>query len=493
MKSRNDLNEALQFLHQNYPDALVNNNKYVIENEPAEHCEIFKMTSMKQSVFKNIIYRKSSFENVALTGSTFDNVTFVDSKIVGNSFANCNFTSTVIDGSRATLSANNFSQSNFEQSSFVRVKFFRSGILNALYHKCDFTKVQFRGSTLEGTKFIGCSFSDCDFGNVNIDYSLFSKNEYDKVVFPFYQIAYIIGAADFLRDDSAQIYAQAGDKKVSSREFFEQADRLKIYYLDKSEYFPACNLSIAQQKFDDAKRYLLIGIEQALVNKNFRMISNFCRLAKYHGMADERIKSKILKSMGDFIQKNNIPDSQLNFYLIYIGNIKDILNEGAGDSITLRYTIKTNLNKDSADSVRRLNHMVNELNYELSKLKNIEGYEVTVSNHSPFEIALQIISVMVGLPPAIEAVLKLITRIKGSSNKGIRQDEDYVEIDADIQRKYVDERIERMKRDIIQLRKIYSDKELDEHIVEVTQSLKTDLEELYSKDIMIYKIRKKEN
>lgn len=125
MESRNDLNEALQFLHQNYPDALVNNNKYVIENEPAEHCEIFKMTSMKQSVFKNIIYRKSLFENVALTGSTFDNVTFVDSKIVGNSFANCNFTSTVIDGSRATLSANNFSQSNFEQSSFVRVKFFQ--------------------------------------------------------------------------------------------------------------------------------------------------------------------------------------------------------------------------------------------------------------------------------------------------------------------------------------------------------------------------------
>ena len=39
----------------------------------------------------------------------------------------------------------------------------------------------------------------------------------------------------------------------------------------------------------------------------------------------------------------------------------------------------------------------------------------------------------------------------------------------------------------------FSDKELDEHIVEVTQSLKTDLEELYSKDIMIYKIRKKEN
>lgn len=160
---------------------------------------------------------------------------------------------------------------------------------------------------MEGTKFIGCSFSDCDFGNVNIDYSLFSKNEYDKVVFPFYQIAYIIGAADFLRDDSAQIYAQAGDKKVSSREFFEQADRLKIYYLDKSEYFPACNLSIAQQKFDDAKRYLLIGIEQALVNKNFRMISNFCRLAKYHGMADERIKSKILKSMDDFIQKKQHP------------------------------------------------------------------------------------------------------------------------------------------------------------------------------------------
>lgn len=492
MENRNELNEALQFLYENYPDALVNNNKYVIENERVEHGDVFKMTSMKQSVFKNIVYRDSLFENVALTGSTFDHVTFVDSKLTGNSFANCNFSFTAIYGSRAALSANNFSQSNFEQSSFTHVKFFRSGILNSLYHKCDFTKVQFRGSTLEGTKFIGCSFSDCDLGNVNIDYSLFSKNKYDDVVFPFYQIAYIIGAADFLKDDSAKIYALAGDKKVSLREYFDQADRLIIYYLDKSEYFPACNLSIAQEKFDDAKRYLLIGIEQALVNMNFRMVSNFCRLAKYHGMADEQIKRRILKSMDDFIQNDDIPDSQLNFYLIYIGNIKNLLNEGGSDSVTLRYTIKTNISKDSADSVRKLNDMVNNLNCELSKLKNIEGYEVTVSNHSPYEIALQVISVLVGLPPAIEAVMKLITRMKKSSNKG-RQDEDCVEIDVDTHRKYVDERIDRLKRDILSLRNTYVDKELDEHIVEVTQSLKTDLEELYSKDIMIYKIKKKEN
>lgn len=493
MQYSDDFKDALQYLNKNYPDTRLNNNKSVIANDSFEIEDSFRFLSMKQSHYKNVVYRKSLFENVALTGSTFENVKFLDSKLIGNSFANCNFYDTEIIGSRAALSANNFSQSNFENCIFVKVKFFRSGILNALYHRCDFNKILFRGSTLEGTKFISCKFSDCDFGNVNIDYTMFSKNDYDNVVFPFYQIAYIIGAADFIRDPSQKIYAKAGEKSVPVQDYFEQADRLKQYYLDKSEYFPTCNLCIAQQRFEEAKEYLLIGIEKALINKNFRMISNFCRLAKYHGIADENLKSKILKSMEDFIKGDNIPDSQLNYYLIYIGNIKTLLNEGGSDTVTLHYTIKTDICKKDKEGIRMVNNMVNKLTGELSKLENIEGYDITVSNHSPHEIAIDIICLALMLPPAVEAVWSLIAKVKERIKTRTPSAGDLVEIDTDTQKKYVDARIERMKNDLLQLIKKSKKVELEDHIIEVTQNLKTDLEELYSKNIMIYKCRKKES
>lgn len=492
MQDHSDLNDTLKYLQNKYPDARVNNNKYVISNDAAEAEESFRFLSMKQSFYKNVVFRNSLFENVALTGSTFDHVKFVDSKLIGNSFANCNFYNSEINGTRAAFSANNFSQTNFERCVFKNVKFFRSGILNALYHICEFTKTQFRGSTLEGTNFKNCKFTDCDFGNVNIDYTLFSKNEYDNVVFPFYQIAYIIGAASFIHDFPQKIYAKAGNKVISAREYFEEADRLKQYYLDKSEYFPICNLCIAQQRFEEAKEYLLIGIDKALTNKNFRMISNYCRLAKYHGMADERIKRKILKAMEEFINGDNIPDSQLNYYLIYIGNIKDMLNEGGSDTVTLHYTIRTNICKKDPAGVSVVNDMVSKLCDELSKLENIEGYEITVSNHSPFEIAIGIIGLVLMLPPAIEAVWQMITKAKAHIKKEAPLKDYFMQIDTETHKKYIDERIERLKSDLLRMRKDYKGKDLDEHIISVTQSLKTDFEALYSKDIMIFKTTKKE-
>ena len=142
-----------------------------------------------------------------------------------------------------------------------------------------------------------------------------------------------------------------------------------------------------------------------------------------------------------------------------------------------------------------VNNMVNKLTDELSKLENIKGFEIKVSNHSPYEIALAIIGLILALPSAIEAVMQLIAKTKEyiNQNKSNSSKGAFVEIDTDTQKKYVDERIERMKNDLLQLIKKSKKAELKTHIVEVTQSLKTDLEELYSKDIMICKFKRKES
>lgn len=485
-----DTKEALNYLNTNYPDTHINNNESNISNRETEVNQFFQFKSMKQSIFKNIVFKDALFENVALTGSSFDSIKFINTKLIGNSFANCYFYNAEINGTRAAFVANNFSQSSFEQCKFKKVKFFRSGILNALYHNCFFEKVECRGSTLEGTQFVGCTFSSCDFSNVNIDYTLFSNNKFNRIYFPFYQIAYIIGSASFMHDTTQTVYAKAGEKIVTSEEYNQEANKLILYYIDKGEYFPACNLLIAQNRYDEAKTYLLVGIEKALNSKNFRMISNFCRLAKYHAIVTEDIKKSILKAMTEFIQSDGISASQLNNYLIYIGNIKSMLNEGNRDTVTLNYSIKTTASKDDAESVRRINETVEKLNHELSKSEGVEGFEISITNHSPYEITLGIITSLLMIPSVIDSVMSIISRIKKACN--LKSEKVLYEmIDSDTHKRYINERIERMKLEMLRLQAEYKDTELNDHIVEVTQSLKTDLEALYSKEIMIYKIRKK--
>ncbi len=474
---------VLRYLYLNYPDNRVNNNKYIIGNENEEIKEHFRFLSMKQSVFKNIQYVDGLFENVALTGSTFENVKFKNTKLIGNSFANSYFYNTEIYGTRSYFSGNNFSQSSFEQCFLYNVKLIRSGVLNSVYHRCNIINSKFRGSTFEGTQFIDCTFDNCDFSNLNIDYTLFSKNTFRKIIFPFYQIAYIIGAADFITDENQIVCAKAGDKVVSAKEYFSQSDKLILYYLDKKEYFPVCNLLIAKHMYVQAKEYLLTGINDEIENKNFRMISNYCRLAKYHNIVDEALKQKIIELMDNFAKSDSMPESQINSYLTYIGNIKNILNEGARSTVTLNYVIRTNTNKYDEKGVEYVNNLVNELNRELSSKENIQGFEVKITNHSPFEIAIAIITLLSALPASIDSVMNIITKIK---TKG-----EYELVDPDAYKKNIGLEIENLKLKISELHEKYSGEELNNRISEVTQTLQTDLEELYDKDIMIYKIKKR--
>ena len=167
-----------------------------------------------------------------------------------------------------------------------------------------------------------------------------------------------------------------------------------------------------------------------------------------------------------------------------------MLNEGNRDTVTLNYSIKTTASKDDAESVRRINETVEKLNHELSKSEGVEGFEISITNHSPYEITLGIITSLLMIPSVIDSVMSIISRIKKAcylkSEKVL-----YEMIDSDTHKRYINERIERMKLEMLRLQAEYKDTELNDHIVEVTQSLKTDLEALYSKEIMIYKIRKK--
>lgn len=487
MDNKNKITEAIKFLSNNYFDKKVNNNIIMDMQNNIEFSKTvtYEYCSYKKSKFKNICFSKSQFINVALTGSTFENVKFSNSILTGSSLANCSFYNVEFLGDKTIYESNNISLSNFEKCSINSINFFRTGSLNAYFHDCKLNNVIFSGSTLEGTEFSNCHFKNVDLGNVNLDYTIFFDNYYENVIFPFYQVPYIIGIAHFLRSDNENIKIRVGEKLIKCNEYLNLIEKLKLYYLDKNEFFPICNLNIIDKNFSEAKDNIMNGIKIALEFNDFRMVNNFCQLAKFHGLIDENIKKDILLELDSFINSDIIPESQLNYYLNYISKIKALLNKGSKDSVTLNYVIKTETNKDDKEGIVDINVLLNSLNSELSCLNNIEGYQVTVSNYSPFEIAIHIISAVGSLATVASLVWSIVT--SDGKNKNSLNNKTYIK---ELGTQYVDERIERAKYELLNVHANISKKKLNAHITAVMQSLKTDIEDFYSKNVMIFEIKK---
>lgn len=482
------INKALDDLANQYPDLKANSNKSVggSANKPDTIKGIaYIRTGMKQSVFQYLIYDNCKFENVALTGSQFRSVVFQKTLLRGNSFAYCDFYDVEIDGDNCdSFNSNNFSLSSFEQCRFSNLQFISSGMLGSIFHNCDFKKTEFCSSTLEGTSFINCHLTDCNLSAVNVEFTHFSKNVLDGVCFPFYQFPYVIGAADFISSPESTVTLRAGEKTLPISEYKQQIDNLILFFLDKHELFPVCNLYIAKNLVGKAQQTLLEGVSAALEHHDFRMVRYFCQLALHHSILDEFTRQRIIQDMDNFLLSPNIPEPRLNDYMNHVGNIRTLLRSGSSDAVSLHFNIKTNVLRNDLDGVQYVNTLFNDLNQALSNINGQNGFQVMVSNYSPYEIAINVLSAVGSAASIASLIWMTIDAVKkhGPHRK-------YVEVDMDTYRGYVDAKIDCLRADLLRLQSQYSQHKFSNYIDEVTQQLKTDLEELYSKDIMIFKVK----
>ncbi len=482
------LGKALEYLEENYPNPKVNSNKDVSGSygnpqvvSDVSYCQF----GMKQSKFCHVIYHSCRFENVALTGSQFRSVAFQSSELTGNSFACCDFYDSEFDGSGCEpFSANNFSLSNFEQCRFAHLRLISSGMLGSLFHRCDFQDVTFRSSTLEGTNFIACDMCGCDLSNVNVEFTRFHRTKVEKTYFPFYQFPYVIGAAEYIQRCEDSITLRAGEREVSMAEYCAQLERLTLYFLDKHEYFPICNLYIARNDLDNAKQYLMTGISSALNSRDFRMVRYFCQLALQHEILDEITRRRILRDMDKFLLSKDIPDTQLNHYMTHIGNIRTLLYGGGSDTVALHFNISTNVCRSQTEGVTYVNELLSELNQGLAAADGQTGFQVMASNYSPYDIFVTVLSTVGSTASIASLVWQIIDAVKDK-----QQHKRFERVDEEVYRNYVGAKIDCLRADLLRLQKEYSQHRFSKYIKEVTQQLKTDLEELYTKDVMIFKVK----
>lgn len=497
--NQQDLTKALKKLNEKYPDEKANNKKSIggsaiqsIKNQK------YEKLSMKRSRFQNLNYKLCTFKNDAFSASSFRNVVFENTKLIGSSFACCNFFDnqfSAIKKEESIYIGNNFSQSNFTACNFRNVIFKSSGFLQSLFYNCKFNNVDFQSNTLEGSCFNSCLFEKVNAEHTNVEFIELLNTELKNVTFPFYQFAYIIGASDFLKDTIKEISFEVADKEVSYEEYICQIDNLILYYWDMQEYFPVCNLLIAQGKIEDAQSVFLSGLNLALEALDFRMIRHFCRLAKRHDLLDEVTVYRARKEIENCLFNDKIPPERINDFIVNAGEIRKILLSGKSDSVTYNFNIRTNIHKTDKAGVKYINSLSNELNDALSQYDFGQlGFQVAVSNHSPFEIVVDVICATGALATIAQLIWSIVEKNQHNTNSGkIIIPNEYVQADQMLYAKYIDNRIERCKEQLLNIKSKYSERKINQYIEEITQQLKTDLTELYIKDIMIFKKNNNEN
>lgn len=491
--NQENLAEALKKLNDNYPDLDENNKRSTgSSNVQTITDERYEKIGMKRSRFQNVIYSNCVFKNTAFSASSFQNTTFQNTELSGTSLSCCNFfdchflNDTLTDN---IYSGNNLSQSNFTACEFYKVQFKSSGFLQSLFYNCNFFEVIFQSSTLEGSSFNGCCFEKVNAGHTSIEFIELSNATLKSVIFPFYQFAYVIGASDLLKKYPKEISFLAGDKEVTCSEYLCQRSNLIFYYLDKQEYFPACNLLITQGDIEEAQSVFLNGINSALETLDFRMIRYFCRLAKKHDLLDEITIHRARKKIEHFLYSDTIPPERLNDYIVNAGEIRQLLVSGKSDSITYNFNIRTNINKTDKAGIEYINALTNELNSTLAQYDSGQlGFQVAVSHHSPFEIAIDVICAAGALATIAQLIWSIVeSKQSNSKSREYSTINEYSPVDQTLYAKYIDSRIERCKEQLLNLKSKYSERKLNKYIEEITQQLKTDIMELYSKDIMIFK------
>lgn len=386
-------------------------------------------------------------------------------------------------------SANNFSQSNFTNCIFNGFKLSSSGLLQCLFNNCKFERGCLESSTMEGSRFLGGVMSEYDLSHMNVEFIELSDVLLKNVSFPFYQFPYIIGMADYILDRNDTITLCTDDLKISMQEYIDQFSNLILFYEDKNEYFPICNLQIAANDPEAAQKSLLMGIDSSLEKTDFRMIKYYCRLAQRHNLLDEVTAQRILNKMEDELTKEHLLPEQLNESITHVGEIREIIKHEKRNKIHYNFRIRTNINKNDENGIKYINSLCNTLNTALSKNPSYhEGFEVAVSNYSPFEIVVNIICAAGSIATIAQLVWNIVEAHKASKENDTKITLDgYTPIDSAIYHQLVGTRIDLCKEQLLNINSKYSERKLNKYIKEITQNLKTDIIELYDKDIMIFK------
>lgn len=305
--------------------------------------------SLKRSSLIASEIKTASFINTTFTGSYFSEVIYSDTSFDESNMQYCQYIHNELKN--VAIHSSNLSYSNFFNTTFDNVKFIGSTVSEILFEQCTFKNCLFTSSMLENTIFMQCKFYDVVFVNTNVEYMEFKNCQFSNVSLPMAQVPYVFGLFQSMEVSDNEIKLSADGKIVPLNEYKSLKEALIIYYTSISEYFPLANIYLASGEFDTAYDYITLGIQKAIIQRNFRMLKFFCKQAKQKNIFSynklKELYVKIEKYSAE--QKFNIYEQRSFIY--NIGEIRSILLDNMDDFPTARIALQTNIDSSESEKI----------------------------------------------------------------------------------------------------------------------------------------------
>lgn len=343
----------------------------------------FTRKSLKRINVTDIHFIKSKFNGSAGTGSKFTNTVFRSCDFTGANFQYCQFNNVTFD-TETIIKGANFSHSVFVGCHFDNITIIESTLYDCYFEKCTFFNSTIRTNTLENSTMQNCLIKNVDLAHINLEYMKFDNMTLENVILPPYQIPYIIGAPNYLQTTQDQIKVYTDNGVIPISEYRNMYEDLAAYFYARKKYFPLANLLIASNKGQEAYECISLGIEEACDYFDFRMIKHYCRLACSNTEFTNLQLKNLFNQVVDLSYNNSWDINTLHFYMINIGEIKELLLNNSENKERVEFIVKTNIDKNDLVSVNELYNQINQIIRENCSTNHVDSIELR--HNSPYEL-----------------------------------------------------------------------------------------------------------
>lgn len=338
-----------------------NNNRRFCSGTGLAISECFDDVSLKRTNLFDSTIADSHFLNSALTGSYFSKVSFSNSIFKESNLQYCHFIQASFHG--IEIHSTNLSYSSFFNSDFKDTLFKGSTVSELLFDECHFENCIFTSSMLENAIFLRCTLKNVQFVNTNVEFMEFSQCKLEKVTMPFQQLPYVYGLYAHLADKGVQ--AEANGTCITAEEYYHLQDSLIVYYTSIQEYFPLTNLYLTRQDLDAAYQCITIGLQSAIISKNFRMLKFYCKLAVQGTLFPYEKLRELYALILTCTKKQALNKYEQRDFIYNSAEIRALLLDNIYDCPTVQIELQTNIDSVDSEKVIRfieyVDHTIREL------------------------------------------------------------------------------------------------------------------------------------
>lgn len=397
-----------------YAGGIANDNTLFKKAIGVTYDKDYSYLSMKRSQLQNCKCIDAIFKSTALTGSNFLNTVFQNCYFPNVSMDFCLFYDCDLISKKEDCSIinANLGNTNIVMSRMKNLHIKTSTITNSLFDKSTFDACKIEYSSFENTIFHHCTFKRMELRNLNLEFTEFIEPSFCDVVLPFAQIPYAFGLLNSLKEHPQDVWisSEGNADKISVESYFEILPKIIPYYLETEEYFPLVNIYIALKEYANAFAAMKQGVQKASIEKNFRMLKYFCKLAVYDARWCNQVQRQMLC---DFIYDINnfqpMTEYQCHNYYLHLGEFRKILLFEDNTKTTLYFQMHTNILPEEKQKLVTLLAGIDKI-IDSTDEKLISSIEL--KHNSPYTILITILGVLAILELVAKGLSSVCTVVK---------------------------------------------------------------------------------